>query len=340
MHNSIPERVLIAGLPEASVIRLNELLDGVQIKSIQSAEEALDELAASTWPLLIVEHSLPGHQAPELVARTRNELELDELPILYCMDRDADDATIAELSAWVGREQLMFKPIDLENLAERIGDALKQASPAQEAPNSITNEGIQQAEHQTGHPDQLRESSEGQTYRYPSTSAKETRDSQSEEHHSASAHPETLTSNGTASPGERSGEGSRETEARTAVEELWNQFRDANLKRVSVLGQAVSELLDGHLEDELRQQAKRESHKLAGSLGTFGIPKRTLLARKIENLLSGDEPPTLDHIRQLSELVVDLEDEVEGGPGIALDEIDRTHVETERPLPDEDSDVL
>ena len=56
-----------------------------------------------------------------------------------------------------------------------------------------------------------------------------------------------------------------------AVAGLWVRFKDIILGRVEVIEQAISALLEGDLQDGLRQKAEQESHKLVGSIGSFGF---------------------------------------------------------------------
>src|SRR5690349_15431235 len=54
----------------------------------------------------------------------------------------------------------------------------------------------------------------------------------------------------------------------TMVQGLWEQARPVALERVDVLDDAVAAVMVGALDEDLRARAQRESHKLAGSLGT------------------------------------------------------------------------
>lgn len=71
----------------------------------------------------------------------------------------------------------------------------------------------------------------------------------------------------------------------TAVSGLWEKFKDKIINRLKVLDRATAAILAGTLGEELQQEAIREAHKLAGSLGTFGFAQGSCLAREIEELL-------------------------------------------------------
>ena len=74
-----------------------------------------------------------------------------------------------------------------------------------------------------------------------------------------------------------------------AVNQLWARARGAMLQRVEVLERAARAAADGRLTGALRQQATDEAHRLAGALGTFGIPQGTRLAREMETRFGGGQ---------------------------------------------------
>jgi diguanylate cyclase (GGDEF)-like protein len=108
----------------------------------------------------------------------------------------------------------------------------------------------------------------------------------------------------------------------SAVGELWEKFKDKILARVEVLDQAATALVAGVLNDELRESVLKESHKLAGSLGTFGFSEGSNLAREIEQLfqpggvLAKGKNLTcnISSARRFSELVAGLHQELQETP--------------------------
>jgi hypothetical protein len=78
-----------------------------------------------------------------------------------------------------------------------------------------------------------------------------------------------------------------------ALDRLWNQFLPQIEERVAAVETASRALSAGELSDELRDEARGASHKLAGILGTFGLTKGTILAREAEMLFSGDSDPAM-----------------------------------------------
>ena len=77
---------------------------------------------------------------------------------------------------------------------------------------------------------------------------------------------------------------SLETEYQSAVEQMWDQYQDLMVKRLSVLQTAATAIENGKLSEELRHSAQREAHKLAGVLGMFERFTGSQLAKEIEQL--------------------------------------------------------
>ena len=93
--------------------------------------------------------------------------------------------------------------------------------------------------------------------------------------------------------------------------EIWEHCKGTITEQIAVLEQTAMALMEGTLDDELRRQAGREAHKLAGSVGTFGFTEGSRLARDIEHLLHAGEALEQTHALQLSDLVMALLKELE-----------------------------
>jgi hypothetical protein len=98
-----------------------------------------------------------------------------------------------------------------------------------------------------------------------------------------------------------------------AIAALWHDAQPRALGRVVVLEGAVTALRDDALDDDSAAEATREAHKLAGALGTFGMPAGSARAREIERRLTGGV--TAADAGPLAEGVADLRTIVEAGPG-------------------------
>ncbi|RAM48749.1 MAG: transcriptional regulator [Hapalosiphonaceae cyanobacterium JJU2] len=81
--------------------------------------------------------------------------------------------------------------------------------------------------------------------------------------------------------------------------------------RIAVLEQASNALKEGKLNSQLQQNAEQEAHKLAGSLGSFGFDRGSLLAEKIEIIFQSQTPINQVQFQNLWELVKELQRELE-----------------------------
>lgn len=72
---------------------------------------------------------------------------------------------------------------------------------------------------------------------------------------------------------------------------LWQQNLPVMRERVTGLERAAQQAASGTLSPEARISASDIAHKLAGSLGMFGYPKGTEIAREIEHLLESEGDP-------------------------------------------------
>jgi len=71
---------------------------------------------------------------------------------------------------------------------------------------------------------------------------------------------------------------------------LWGKFQGHLLVQVETLEEAIAALRETRLDSELRGRAERDAHRLAGSAGTFGRHRGSVLARELEKLFTGTDP--------------------------------------------------
>jgi DNA-binding response OmpR family regulator len=95
-----------------------------------------------------------------------------------------------------------------------------------------------------------------------------------------------------------------------SVNKVLERFRNTFAQQVAVLEQATIALSAGSLSDDLRHSACQEAHKLAGSLGTFGYPEGSKLAREIEHRLMGKATLGQGDASRLNQLVSTLQQEL------------------------------
>ena len=99
----------------------------------------------------------------------------------------------------------------------------------------------------------------------------------------------------------------------TAVRELWEQARPAALERVDAIDDALAALMAGEITDDDRDRARREAHKLAGSLGTFGLRAATVHAAARESAF--EDGASVDRVPELAQHALELRRLVEAGRG-------------------------
>src|SRR4051794_4669885 len=83
----------------------------------------------------------------------------------------------------------------------------------------------------------------------------------------------------------------QQTKAMLAV--VWNKNRDLLLHRLDSIESFCRQLPASASDDDLRAEASSDAHKLAGSLGMFGLNEGTAVARDIENRLRDSTPESL-----------------------------------------------
>jgi len=109
---------------------------------------------------------------------------------------------------------------------------------------------------------------------------------------------------------ERTDEQLSRSKNQSTIDKVFERFRGVFNQQIAVLTQAKNSLLAGNLTAELQQSAKQEAHKLAGSMGSFGYPQGSKLARAAEHLMMKNESFTEEEITQFSELVTGLQQEL------------------------------
>ncbi len=95
------------------------------------------------------------------------------------------------------------------------------------------------------------------------------------------------------------------------ITRVWDASRGTMNSRLDAVDAAGAALLAGSLGGEERAAALVAAHKLAGSLGTFGLPEGSELASELELMLRA---PGVPAVMRLSELAERLRAIVRAGP--------------------------
>jgi HPt (histidine-containing phosphotransfer) domain-containing protein len=107
---------------------------------------------------------------------------------------------------------------------------------------------------------------------------------------------------------------SQEQKLQTMISALWERSRHTVVERAALLRTAGDLLSDNSLDQATQQKAVDSAHKLAGVLGTFGLPQGTDLAREAEVLFGQSTPLGRDEIDRLQLLLAELTRLIDRGP--------------------------
>jgi HPt (histidine-containing phosphotransfer) domain-containing protein len=91
-----------------------------------------------------------------------------------------------------------------------------------------------------------------------------------------------------------------------ALDRMWNQFLPQMHERVAVLEAMAKAFAAGPLSTSQQEQAQAAAHKLAGTLGTFGLTRGTVLARELELIYSQQNEPEDDLAERLASTAAEL----------------------------------
>jgi len=94
-----------------------------------------------------------------------------------------------------------------------------------------------------------------------------------------------------------------------AIDLMWKKFLPEIRARVRVLEDAAGAASAGILSEEQREAAQSAAHKLAGTLGTFGLGRGTKLARKLEKIYTGEAIKV--SAPQIAELAAEMREMIE-----------------------------
>ncbi|MBD2437720.1 response regulator [Nostoc sp. FACHB-110] len=105
-----------------------------------------------------------------------------------------------------------------------------------------------------------------------------------------------------------------QTQDLNSINKVIEKFQNSFNQPVRILEQYLLALLAGNLDEEQKKQALNEAHKLAGSMGSFGYPEGSRIARAIEHLLISHPTLTSAEILAFSQLVKALQQELIKSP--------------------------
>jgi HPt (histidine-containing phosphotransfer) domain-containing protein len=97
-----------------------------------------------------------------------------------------------------------------------------------------------------------------------------------------------------------------------ALDRMWTRFLPDIRERAAMLDVAAKAAARGALNQAARADAQSAAHKLAGTLGTFGLARGTDLARELELLYAGSEGLEGAQAQRLAALAGEIKAIIEG----------------------------
>jgi HPt (histidine-containing phosphotransfer) domain-containing protein len=107
---------------------------------------------------------------------------------------------------------------------------------------------------------------------------------------------------------------SHEQKLQAMLSSLWDRSKHTVAERAALLQVAGNLWMENHLDEATRLRAVDSAHKLAGVLGTFGLPRGTDLAREAEVRFGESTHPGKEEIDRLQVLLAELTRLIELGP--------------------------
>jgi HPt (histidine-containing phosphotransfer) domain-containing protein len=115
----------------------------------------------------------------------------------------------------------------------------------------------------------------------------------------------------------------KEQKMRALVARIWERAKPKVLEQLSYVEIATQALFTAVLDESTQKKAEQQAHKLAGSLGTFGLLQGSELAKQIETIFQSDVAIVHQQMHYLKELVVDLHLLVEQTTAASLQSVNR-----------------
>ncbi|MDJ1170493.1 response regulator [Roseofilum sp. BLCC_M154] len=107
-----------------------------------------------------------------------------------------------------------------------------------------------------------------------------------------------------------------EAQTQAAIAQLWESFKGPILERLALLEDVITAVEQGKSSEDNRQEGQQAAHKLVGSLGMFGYPQGSEIARSMETIFQSDRcrdkgGELRSHLKQLQALLIPPEPKTE-----------------------------
>ncbi|WP_040630161.1 response regulator [Fortiea contorta] len=109
------------------------------------------------------------------------------------------------------------------------------------------------------------------------------------------------------------------------LNEIWQTTQTKTLDQTAILLQIVKDLQANQLQPQQQAQAQQVAHKLAGTLGIFGLAQTADIARQLESWLGSREPLQPQHGVMMKTLIKALQQDVFDTTLIQMSQIPHSH---------------
>jgi DNA-binding response OmpR family regulator/HPt (histidine-containing phosphotransfer) domain-containing protein len=238
--------ILLAGFPDSLGEWLVKIFEHISVEISYTGEETIQKLATDKWSLLIIYEGLREPSVSEVFRLANKKKLLSKIPVIIGQNNlnDSDQRLIIKQIQKLSNPSVINFNINPPIEREKLASQIAEILKI-ELPKLPLNESQYLITEPVG-----------------GRSTSEKKEAKNQQLFQADIHKAN----------------------KAAIAEIWERFKDRIGHRITVLEQAVIALRGGILNEELRQSATQEAHKLIGSLGTFGFEKGSEIARKIEQI--------------------------------------------------------
>ncbi|HEY9701207.1 MAG TPA: response regulator [Allocoleopsis sp.] len=98
-----------------------------------------------------------------------------------------------------------------------------------------------------------------------------------------------------------------------AMKSIWERCKEKFSQQIDILHQGLINLQQEKIDANEQETVRKEAHKLAGSLGMFGLTNGSRVCREIEQLLELEKSYSSENMERLINAVIDLKHEILSG---------------------------
>ncbi|MFN3430187.1 MAG: hypothetical protein ACK46X_09545, partial [Candidatus Sericytochromatia bacterium] len=128
--------ILIAGVEARWAPVLERRLEGARVVAEHRVVELAGRHAEASWDLVVVDQGLGWTAAAEIVAHVRKAAGQEACPVIAVLEPDVERTVLVRLINELGANQLLFKPVDEDELLRQAAGLLNVAVLTPPSPQS------------------------------------------------------------------------------------------------------------------------------------------------------------------------------------------------------------